>query len=338
MIDQLPLSVQTTYQSLLDAHLMRAADPMDGSPNLVERGDKAYWYTKVRIGDRTINRYIGPDSNDLRERMEHVRTERQDAKTFDRHCGLLAAQLRAAGLLTPDRTTARILDAMAKVGVFRLGGTLVGTHAFRLYDAALGLRVTRQALAVTEDIDIAAFERLTLVLDDNVSPSLAEGFAELRLAPVPSIHKRQHSAHWRMPGSATVVDFLTPSFETDEGLRELKSLGVWAHSLHFLNFLIAEPIPAVSIHRSGTLVQIPRPERYAVHKLIVSQRRRGPNRLKARKDLGQAAALIAVLAEDRPSELLDAYETAQDKGPKWREALDAALDSLPLARAVLSGL
>lgn len=338
MIEQLPLSVQTTYQSLLDAHLIRAADPLDGTPVLIERGDRSYWYAKVRIGERTLQRYIGPDSPDLRVRMERARAERQDAKAFDRHCGVLAAQLRAATLPAPDRTTARILDAMAKVGVFRLGGTLVGTHAFRMYDSVLGLRVTRQSLAVTEDVDIAAFERLTLVLDDNVSPSLAEGFAELRLTPTPSIHKHQRTAHWHMPGSATMVDFLTPSFEDDEGLRELKSLGVWAQSLHFLNFLIAEPIPAVAIHRSGTLVQIPRPERYAVHKLIVSQRRRGPNRLKARKDLGQAAALIEALAEDRPSELLDSYVTARNKGPKWRDALDSALAAAPLTKAAIDSL
>ncbi|WP_269746877.1 GSU2403 family nucleotidyltransferase fold protein [Oceanibaculum pacificum] len=37
----------------------------------------------------------------------------------------------------------------------------------------------------------------------------------------------------------------------------------------------AEPIPAAVIYRRGILVQIPRPERFAIHKLIVSERRRG---------------------------------------------------------------
>ena len=75
-------------------------------------------------------------------------------------------------------------------------------------------------------------------------------------------------------------------------------MNVYAQGLPFLKFLIAEPIPAVALHRSGILLQIPRPERYAIHKLIVAQRRSGPVRAKAVKDLAQAYALIGVLVED----------------------------------------
>lgn len=119
---------------------------------------------------------------------------------------------------------------------------------------------------------------------------------------------------------------MTPSFQQDEGLRDLPALGVSAQSLHFLNYLIAEPLSVPLLYREGALIQVPRPERFAVHKLIVSERRRtGDSAEKARKNRAQAAFLIAVLAEEDPYALAEAWRDARDKGPAWVAALDAAL-------------
>lgn len=115
----------------------------------------------------------------------------------------------------------------------------------------------------------------------------------------------------------------------------LKPLGVYAQALSFLNFLIADPIPAVGLYRSGVLVQIPRPERYAIHKLIVASRRHASSAAKAQKDLAQAELLIRVLSEDRPGELQAAYDLATSSGPKWREAIETALARAPVAKAIL---
>ena len=108
---------------------------------------------------------------------------------------------------------------------------------------------------------------------------------------------------------------------------------------NYLNFLIAEPIPAVALYRSGVLVQIPRPERFAIHKLIVADRRRGgPDQAKARKDRGQAAFLVQVLAEDRPEDLRDAYRDALSRGPRWRARIGASLARMPQTDEILRGL
>lgn len=42
-----------------------------------------------------------------------------------------------------------------------------------------------------------------------------------------------------------------------------------AQSLHYLNYLIAEPITAAIPYRNGVLVQIPRPERLAIHNRLL---------------------------------------------------------------------
>ena len=135
-----------------------------------------------------------------------------------------------------------------------------------------------------------------------------------------------------------MVEFLTPSFDAEEGIRDLPALGVKAQALHHLNYLIADPIHAVALYRDGILVQIPRPEKFAIHKLIVADRRRdGATSFKAEKDREQAAFIIATMAEDRPSEVWDAYEDAMARGPRWRERLARTLERMPATRDILLG-
>ena len=325
-----PLAVQTTYQDLLEAHKMRAVSAIGGAPLLKHQGTQGnYWYARQRIGDRVVDRYIGRDTPELRKRIKAAEEQREDQRTLAKRNARLVAQLRAAGLPALDRQTGKVLNAMAQVGTFRLGGTLVGTHAFRLYSAELGVSLA-DTLAVTEDVDIAAFEGLKLVIHDQVSPSLADTFRDLKLSPAPGLDRRNRPTRWAMPGGGTMVDFLAPKMRGTDDVLMLQPLGVYAQTLSFLNFLIAEPIPAVALYRSGILVQIPQPERYAIHKLIVAQRRSTGSGAKAKKDLAQAELLIRILAEDRPHALEEAFERAMAAGPKWRAAIGQSLQQKPL--------
>ncbi|MFC5556261.1 nucleotidyltransferase family protein [Methylobacterium iners] len=237
-----------------------------------------------------------------------------------------------------DAATGSLLAALASAGVFRLGGTLVGTHAFRLYEGVLGVRYAFDQAAQTNDVDIASFERLSLALGDTVSEPLQSVLRDFAFEPVPTLDPGL-AWRWRQTRADLLVEFLTPSFEAEEGLRPLAALGVHAQALHFLNFVLAEPISVPVTYRSGVVVQVPRPERFAIHKLIVADRRReGADSLKSVKDRLQAAFLIEILAEDRPDDLLEAWETARAAGPRWRERLDASLARLPDTRRRLQQL
>ncbi|HLI13465.1 MAG TPA: GSU2403 family nucleotidyltransferase fold protein [Alphaproteobacteria bacterium] len=331
-----PLSVQTTYQDLVEMHRLQALSEIPGTPFLKELPQGKYWYARRRIGDRTVDRYIGPDSGALRDKLQQAKGSQEARREFERRAARLVAQLRGAGLPGLDRTTGKVLNAMARVGVFRLGGTLVGTHAFRLYAAELGDPLSG-VIATTEDVDIAAFENLKLVIEDTVDPSIADTFRDLQLEPAPDLDPKHRPTRWVMRGGGAIVDFLVPRMREGKTVVRLEPLGVYAQALPFLNFLIADPIPAVALYRSGVLVQIPRPERYAIHKLIVAQRRSGPARAKAAKDLAQAQALIAILVEDRPQALEEAYRTALAKGPKWRDAIRRSLKQrAEISRAISS--
>jgi hypothetical protein len=226
---------------------------------------------------------------------------------------------------------------MADAGTFRLGGTLVGTNAFRLYEGELGLRLPLGGMANTGDIDIAQFRKLSLALEDQVDPGMAETFSALKFAPLPGVETGR-TWRWSQGGSGQLVEFLTPAFG-DETIQDLPALGVSAQALNYLNFLIAEPIHAAALYRSGILVQVPRPERFAIHKLIIADRRRdGAGSLKAAKDREQAEFLIAALAEDRPDELRQAHAASMSTGPRWREHIGNSLQRLPETRKILENL
>jgi hypothetical protein len=337
MIARHSLIANAAYHDLLRGLQDEAVSTVTGTPTREMRNGRAYWYDVHRVGTSVRKVYIGEDTPELSNRLEQLRALAQGRQARNATRTRLIRTLRAEGMLGTEASIGSLLHTAERLGVFRLGGTLVGTQAFRLYEGELGIRIAGQDLAQTGDIDIAQFEQLSFALEDRVESSLAESFKALDFDPIPSIHHRS-IWRWRQTKSNTLVEFLTPSFRAEEDIRELPALGVAAQSLHFLNYLIAEPIKAAALYRSGVLVQIPRPEAYAIHKLIVANRRAGPDQLKSRKDRAQAALLIEALAEDRPDELREAYHDAMERGPQWRAHIGATLKRMPETAAKLAAL
>lgn len=334
-----PLSsiAMSAYTDLVRLLRDDAVSGTEGKPTLKRRGDKAYWYAARRVGAEMRFFYMGEDSDETRTRIERIAALHATSKERQAERSRLVRLLRAEGMTPTDRATGSILSAMADAGTFRLGGTIVGTNAFRLYEGELGIRLPLGGMANTGDIDIAQFEKLSVALQDQVEPGLVETFSTLKFEPLPDLDPGR-TWRWAQGGSGQLVEFLTPAFGP-ETLRALPALGVNAQGLNYLNFLIAEPIHAAAIYRSGVLVQVPRPERYAIHKLIIADRRHnGPDRLKAPKDREQAAFLIAAMAEDRPDDLRRAYSTALEVGPRWREHIANSLTRMPDTKAVLDSL
>lgn len=334
---RLPLTVQTAYADLLARLQEDAVLELGGTPVLRQRGARKYWYSVQRLAGRTAERYLGPDSADVRERVARARQANEDLKQRDRQRARLARMCRAAGLPAADAQTGKVLLALARAGMFRLRGVLVGTHAFRCYPALLGVEIP-EARAATEDIDLAAFRSVPVALYDRLDPALEEALK--RIGPFvarPSLD-RQPTA-WRDPESGVLVELLAPNEGPDRSEPlELPAPDAHALPLRFLDYLIHELVQAAAIYRSGILVNVPDPARYAIHKLIVATRRHPSAAAKAGKDIEQAAALIRVLAEDRPDELEDAFAEARQRGPAWREAVDRGTRRLPGdARAVLAG-
>jgi hypothetical protein len=311
---------------LLDDHV----SDIRGAPTLRQRDGRGYWYDRYRMGDTIKERYLGEDAAELRLRIDRYRELKEKGEGRRRERARLVRLLRSERFLGLDGQSGSLIAALAKAGVFRLGGVMVGTMAFRLYEGELGFRLEMDETAMTGDLDIASFEKLSLALGDTVAPSVGEVLTAYAFDPIATLEQGEAWRWRRRTDDQMLVEFLTPSFSDDEGVRELPALGVNAQSLHHLNYLIAKPIPAAGVYRDGILTHVPRPERFAIHKLIVSDRRlEGPDKGKATKDLMQAERLIEILAEDRPTDLAEAYEYACSKGERWRMRLSKSLERAP---------
>jgi hypothetical protein len=337
MFEHHSLTGQAAYDDLRRLCRDALVTDIKGTPTKKTVKGKGYWYDRFRIGTDWSETYLGEDSPEMAARIARHAEIKAERQLRQAERTRLIRLLRAEGFSRMDAQTGSLLAAMERVGVFRLGGTVVGTVAFRHYEAELGVRYRLDHLAQTGDLDIASFEALSFALGDTVVEPVQDVLAQFRFDPVPGLDPGR-VWRWRQAGTETLVEFLMPA-QRDEGVRDLPALGVSARALRHLDFLLADPIPAVSLYRSGILVQVPRAEAYAIHKLIVADRRRdGPGSAKSRKDRAQAAFLIEVLAEDRPDELAEAWEDARARGPRWRLRLDASLARMPETRARLTAV
>ena len=322
----LPLQVTTAYDDLMQR--FRSAPPVsiEGSILRIEKGGRGYWVARQRIGSIVLERSIGPDSEDVRKLVEQAKKEQAVRDAWNQGSARIVSMLRAAGCLTPDQTSAKILSALDRVGFFRQGGILGGTQAFRHYPLLLGANVPETVFSITGDMDIMAPSHMVLATEDgNLSSQLTQVGLDLRTVFGLT---QQDAPKWVIDGSVE-LEILSPIRHGGEPSHIHKGVGERVQALRYLEYAFKDPVKAVSLSRSGVLVTIPSPERYALHKLLVAQLWRRGCQPKKRKDLHQAEWLIEVLAEARPFELWTAWQDIWGRGPKWRVLLEWSLQERP---------
>lgn len=322
------------YQDLLRMHLDMTNSEIVGSVENRQRNGRTYLYDRFRIGTEIKSRYLGEDSPELRARVARQKGSKLDAQDRRTRMSRLARVLKAEGMAAPNRATGALLLALSRAGLFQQGGTLIGTEAFMLYQGELGVKVAPDALSGSGDIGPPDVRRLSIAVDDHMMefPGNFERIVNFEAAPEVS---ERPTWKWRQSGSAVGVEFLRSRFGK-KGVSSLPAFLASAAALNDFHFLTENPIPALALYRSGVLVQIPRPERFAIHKLMVASRRDGGSgRVQAQKDRAQAGFLIAVLAEDRPDDLAEAYEHAHSQGGEWRGLIAASLELMPDAKRLL---
>ena len=334
-ISRYPAQLQALYSDLLDrlqqAELQDLAAKEGAFATKKVKG-RSFWYFRRWQDGKVLETYVGADTPELRERIQAQAQEAENAKAAAKARRDLVRMLRSGGYPAPDARTGRLLDGLARAGLFRLRGVLVGTHAFRCYAAMLGTRLPQQA-AFTGDVDIAQFETVSIAVNDRIDPAFEEALNQVeRYTPLPSLRSRTAASRWRSADRSIEVELLTPMVgRASEGLRKLPALQAHAQPLRYLDYLIHQTEPAALLQGSGVLVNLPPPERFACHKLLVSSLRTGAARSKIGKDIEQAAALIEILLEDRPDDLHQAWSDLVARGPKWKTAAATGLKRLPEA-------
>jgi len=93
-----------------------------------------------------------------------------------------------------------------------------------------------------------------------------------------------------------LLDLITPMRRrSDTNPLPMDELDAGAAPVQYLDWLTEDPAPTVALWGSGVPINIPQPARFAVHKLILAQKRDVGSRPKRQKDLAQADALIDAL-------------------------------------------
>lgn len=207
-------------------------------------------------------------------------------------------------------------------GVFAAGAMLVGSHAYGVLLDRMGARATPYT---TEDIDIA--RRAKLAFDNAFDMRLLDMLREsgIDFVEVPSLDKKQPATSFKEKGRARFqVDLLAPARGETMTLVAVPELNAHATGLPFLDYLVVESQMAMLMAREGCCaVRVPLPERFAIHKLVVSRLRAGRS-AKSEKDVQQACVLCAVLAERHPGALESAIQTLPRRATKhFRAALES---------------
>ena len=313
-------SVTTLYADLLQQ--VETAPPV-GTPYQRTRDGIVYHYAKVPVGGGRMDRFIGRVGDQAADNeAELLRRGAALAKTRRK----TVSMLKSAGLAGPDRTAGAVLDAIAHAGLFRNGSVLVGTMAYMMLGPLVGSHLPAPLL-MTGDLDLAT---VNLAIEAE-PPATMESIlkrADPTFTAVMQLDPRQPAARFRND-QGYLVDLLTPTRRRGERPVPLPALEAGAEPLQHLRWLVDHPLSAVALWGAGIVVRVPQPARFAIHKLIVAQRR-GHDRLKRRKDLDQADALIAALRNKDPFALEDALEEARSQGRSWSAAINRSLAELEM--------
>jgi hypothetical protein len=320
----LSLNIQTLYADL--AQSITFSTTLPGSVFTQTIRGKPYLYAAEKHGAVRITRYLGlAEDPETTERAENIRRAAQDAKGRR----TTVSMLKRAGLPAPTIAMGRLIEAIAKAGLFNNGIVLVGTAAYQIYPAIVGAVLSTAALT-TQDADLAVAS--LAVAPDMKGESLLDVIerADPSFIPQPSLDPR--TPPWRFRSAAGLEIEVVTRHRTradEEHPVVIPGLRCSAQPLRYLEFLIADPIPAVALYGAGVPVTVPQPARYGVHKLIVAQVRQQGS-AKREKDLIQAGELIAALETSHPGAVKDALENARQRGRKWKAAVDRSLREIGL--------
>jgi len=316
---ELPLSAQTAYAQLLDAalgaELVRSVADLPGSFNAKVVKGRTYWYFQYTEPSGKLRQvYVGPDNEPV-QRLMARRREPGAVQTL----GPMARSALALGCTALLARHYRVIRRLADYGFFHAGGLLIGTHAFLAYGNMLGLRWGGQER--TQDIDFAhAGKAVSLVLPTDVQVKTDEAIESLSMGflPVTGLSSKTGSAYLIPREPEFRLDFLTPLHRGGDAPYVHPQLNVTLQPLPFMEYSLEKFEQAVLFCNEGSvLVNVPSPERYALHKLLVYGERAGSFRAKSRKDLAQAACLAAWLWDHRREALAEALKDLLARGKGW---------------------
>lgn len=344
-IERLSIETQTLHAELMERLCVREAQRdignLEGTFTVKTiSGTEYVYFLHYTAGGRRANISLGRRSPAIESLIAQHREGRSDAAMDVIGIRELSAQVKAGKVAVVDPATAKVLRELEAGGVFRVGGILVGTIAFASIGNLLGVAWDRTTL-VTRDIDLA-FERTVSIAIPYVTADVPKSIESLAMGffPIPRLNPKDPSTSFTIRKSPLRIDLLTPRKSgQSEAPVFIPRLKAAAQPLPFLEYLFEDPVRGVVLNGEATLVLIPQPIRFALHKLIVSQERAPSEEAKKHKDLWQACQLLSFFEQERPQDFEPAWKDLISRGPKWRRRAEAGLAMMQkhFGRSVLAG-
>lgn len=301
----------TTLFASIDGHAKAGAPVFSGSAGSIARRKNQngveYYVRRFYGGDGAQHEtYLGI-VGECEERVDALRAQIEEVKALVPELRLLVRE----GFQAADPKTYATLASLCLHGLFAAGATLIGSHAFGVLLNQMGVRA--QAY-VTEDIDVA--RRGALAFEHLPEKTFLEMLRDsgIHFVEVPALDRKGPSTSFKQQGvSRFHVDLLVASPDDQVRIIKVPELNAHATALPYLAYVLSQTQISTLIGREGCCpVRVPVAERFAVHKLVVSQLRTSRN-TKTEKDIHQASVLLAALGERYPG------------------AIEAAVNDLPVS-------
>jgi len=325
-IRELPPSIHLLYAQLLE----QAGNPLPATndtiflPRVID--GKTYWIQRVQVGSTRMELSLGRETDKLLEAIEKTKLKRKAAEEEAESRENLVKMLISGNANSIDPLSGRILSLMEGAGIFAAGGILVGSHAFNVYGNMFGYKLPLET-ARTADIDLSISIGVSKEVTDLKTAVLE---SDLGFFEVPALDRKSPSTSYKIRGKEIQVDILTPlrGPQTSKPVY-MNALKSYASPVRSLDYLLKDPVKAVAVTGRGVLVNVPQPSRFAIHKLVLSQRRKVSEQLKSIKDLNQASFLLEILLQDRPMDLYPALiDVKQSKSRKYEKQMLQGLEQI----------
>lgn len=325
----LPLGAQTAYAELYDQarslELSGFAKLRGAFHVRLLRGREYVYFGYRDTDDCGRMAYVGPNT----ERVQQLITNYEAGKA-PLQLQPLVRSAAALGVMPVIDKHYKIIQRLSDYGFFQAGGLLIGTHAFIAMANMLGVRWIGGDK--TLDVDLAhAGRNVSIALPAQMKLSVHDALTSLEMGLLPIREfSGKTGAQYRNPKDPELrIDFVT-ALTRSTGNVEMLELGMALTPLKFMEFSLVNTTQAVVMGRSGAcVVNIPAPERYAIHKLIVYGERPIAERTKSSKDLEQAAAILKWMLDNDQRDLIgQTWDDAWRRGPGWQRRLKQGWQAL----------
>lgn len=322
----------TLYLELMEQLIIleanRSISNLNGCFTTKKIKSESYYYFQHSDPGNTLRQiYLGKKSKKLDNLAKEFKQKKKLIKPDIECIKRLCAQLRAGGAIITDFPSARVIKSLADSGIFKLNGILIGTHAFNVIGNMLG--INWQSHLKTQDIGIAAPKNIDIAIGE-LKADVPNALEKLKIGflPVPALNHKNPSTSFKVRGSTLTVDILTPGARGSEKPVFISRFNTVAQPIHYLDYLMENFEKSAVINSEGILVNVPNPARFAFHKIIISQERNSFAHAKTMKDISQAAKLFDILSEERPGDVLLAWDDLKIRGKKWVKHFKAGLKVL----------